>query len=129
HRGYDGALRELAVARPGLPNNPAFFILSGYINRRRNNWGQAERDFSTAVALDTRNPNAYNLLADTYNLQRRHLLAAHVYERVVAAGRRAQIVFYPRGSAIFNGTENSTELRDVLAKNPDMDVGGGQTPF
>jgi len=129
HRDYDGALRELAIARPGLPNDTAFFVLSGYINRRRNNWAQAERDFSAAVALDPRNPNAYNLLADTYNLQRKHFLAAQVYDRVLAAGERTPIVFYRRDSAIFNGTGNSTEMRDVLAKNPDMDVGGGQTPF
>ncbi len=73
-RDYDGALKELAIARPGLPNDTAFFILSGYINRRRNHWAQAERDFWTAVAIDPRNPNAYNLLADTYMLERRHLL-------------------------------------------------------
>jgi TolB-like protein/Tfp pilus assembly protein PilF len=129
HRDYDGALKELAIARPGLPNDTAFFILSGYINRRRNNWAQAERDFSTAVELDPRNPNAYNLLADTYNLQRKHFLAAQVYDRVLAAGERTPIVFYRRDSAIFNGTGNSTEMREVLAKNPDLDVGGGQTPF
>jgi TolB-like protein/Tfp pilus assembly protein PilF len=129
HRDYDGALKELAIARPSLPNDTAFFILSGYINRRRNHWSQAQRDFSTAVALDPRNPNAYNLLADTYNLQRKHLLAAQVYDRVLAAGEREPIVFYRRASAIFNGTGNSTEMRDVLAKNPDLDVGGGQTPF
>ena len=100
-RDYDGALKELAIARPGLPNDTAFFILSGYINRRRNNWAQAERDFSTAVALDPRNPNAYNLLADTYNLQRRHLLAAQVYDRVLAAGERTPIVCFRRASAHF----------------------------
>ncbi|MGA7273438.1 MAG: FlgO family outer membrane protein, partial [Candidatus Udaeobacter sp.] len=65
HRDYDGALAELAIARPGLPNSTPFFILDGYITRRRNHWPEAERDFSTAVALDPRNPNAYNLLADT----------------------------------------------------------------
>jgi TolB-like protein/Tfp pilus assembly protein PilF len=128
HRDYDGAIKELAIARPGLPNDTAFFILSGYINRRRNNWTQAERDFSDAVALDPRNPNAYNLLADTYILERRHLLAAQVYERVLATGERTPIVFFRKASAVFNGTGNSTELRKVLAKNPDMDVGGGQTP-
>lgn len=127
HRDYDGALKELGIARPGLPNDTAFFILSGYINRRRNNWLQAERDFSDAVALDPRNSNAYNLLADTYNLQRRHLLAAQVYDRVLAAGERTPIVFFRRDSALFNGTGNSTELRQVLSENPDMDIGGGQT--
>ena len=128
-RDYDGALKELAIARPGLPNDTAFFILSGYINRRRNNWAQAEQDFSTAVALDPRNPNAYNLLADTYNLQRKHLLAAQVYDRVLAAGERTPIVFYRRDSALFNRTGNSTELRRVLSENPDMDIGGGQTSY
>ena len=64
-RDYDRALEELAIARPGLPNSTPFFILSGYINRRRNHFHEAERDFSTAFALDPRNPNAYNLLADT----------------------------------------------------------------
>ncbi len=128
HRDYDGALKELAIARPGLPNDTAFFILSGYINRRRNNWAQAERDFSTAMALDPRNPNAYNLLADTYNLQRRYELAAQVYERVLAAGARTPIVFFRQASALFNGTGDSKALREVLAKNPDMDVGGAQTP-
>ena len=127
HRDYDGALKELAIARAGLPNDTAFFILSGYINRRRNNWAQAERDFLTAVALDPRNPNAYNLLADTYNLQRRHLLAAQVYDRVLAAGERTPIVFFRRDSALFYRTGNSTELRQVLSTNPDMDIGGGQT--
>src|SRR5205809_4313982 len=122
-RDYDRALKELAIARPGLPNDTAFFILSGYINRRRNNWAQAERDFSTAVALDPRNPNAYNLLADTYNLQRKQSHGAQVYERVLAAGERTPIVFFRRNSALFNGTGNSTALREVLAKNPDMDVG------
>jgi TolB-like protein/Tfp pilus assembly protein PilF len=128
-RDYDGALKELAIARPGLPNDTAFFILSGYINRRRNNWAQAERDFSTAVALDPRNPNAYNLLADTYNLQRRHLLAAQVYDRVLAAGERTPIVFFRRDSALFYATGNSTGLRQVLSENPDMDIGAAQTPI
>src|SRR6266576_3360980 len=128
HRDYDGALHELAIARPGLPNDAAFFILSGYINRRRNNWAQAERDFLDAVALDPRNPNAYNLLADTYNLQRRYVASTQVYDRVIAAGERTPIVLFRRASALFNGTGDAGGLRDVLAENPNMDVGGGQTP-
>src|SRR5438094_2052800 len=34
-RDYDRALEELAIARLGLPNSTPFFILSGYITRRR----------------------------------------------------------------------------------------------
>src|SRR5205814_7712313 len=127
-RDYDRALEELAIARPGLPNSTPVFILSGYINRRRNNWSQAERDFSTAVALDPRNPNAYNLLADTYRLQRRFPEVVQTYERVIAAGEQTPIVQFRQASSIFDGRGNSKALRDVLARNPDMDVAGGQTP-
>jgi tetratricopeptide (TPR) repeat protein len=128
HGDYDRALEELAIARPALPNSTPFFILSGYINRRRNHWPEAERDFSTAVALDPRNPNAYNLLADTYVLQRRFSEAVQTYERVMDAGERTPIVQFRQASAIFNGTANSEPLREVLAKSPEMDVAGGQTP-
>lgn len=127
-RDYDRAQEELAIARPGLPNSTPFFILSGYINRRRNHFPEAERDFSTAVALDPRNPNAYNLLADTYALQRRFSEAVQVYDRVVAAGEQIPIVLFRRASAKFGGTADPGPLRDILARVPEMDVAGGQTP-
>jgi hypothetical protein len=58
---------SIAVARISAP----FFILAGYMSRRQNRWAEGERDFKTAVQLDPRNPNAYNLLSDTYILERR----------------------------------------------------------
>ena len=128
HRDYDRAQQELAIAGPGLPNSTPFFILSGYINRRRNHWPEAERDFATAVALDPRNPNAYNLLADTYVLQRRFPEAVRVYEGVLAAGEQTPIVRYRLTSNRFFWTGDSTLLRAVLAETPDMNVGGRQTP-
>src|SRR5437868_4232033 len=127
-RDYDRALEELAIARPGLPNSTPFFILSGYINRRRNHFPEAERDFSTAFALDPRNPNAYNLLADTYVLQRRFPEAVHVYDNVLAAGEQVPIVRARRASCMLWGTGDSGPLRDILAKFPDMEFAGSQTP-
>lgn len=128
-RDYDRALEELAIARPGLPNSTPFFILSGYINRRRNHFPEAERDFSTAFALDPRNPNAYNLLADTYVLERRFSEAVlRVYDNVLAAGENVPIVGFRRAAAILFGTGDTGPLRDVMAKFPDMEFAGGQTP-
>jgi TolB-like protein len=127
-RDYDRALEELAIARPGLPNNTPFLILSGYINRRRNHFSDAERDFSAAFALDPRNPNAYNLLADTYVLQRRFPEAVHVYDNVLAAGEDVPIVRFRRASCAFAGTGDSRPLRDILAKSPEMEFAGSQTP-
>ena len=127
-RDYDRALEELAVARPGLPNSSPFFILSGYINRRRNHFPEAERDFATAFAIDPRNPNAYNLLADTYVLERRFPEAVHVYDNVLAAGEDVPIVHFRRASSIQSGTADIGPLREVLKKFPEMEFAGGQTP-
>src|SRR6266705_2801667 len=127
-RDYDRAQEELAIARPGLPNSTPFFILSGYINRRRNHFPDAERDFATAFALDPRNPNAYNLLADTYVLERRFPESVHVYDNVLAAGEDVPIVRFRRANCVLNGTGNTGPMRDVLAKFPDMEFAGGQTP-
>ena len=128
-RDYERAMEELAIARPGLPNSTPFFILSGYINRRRNHFHEAERDFSTAFALDPRNPNAYNLLADTYVLQRRFPEAVHVSDNVLAAGEQTPIVRFRRATAILYGTGDTGPLREILTKYPDMEFAGGQTPF
>ena len=128
HRDYDHAQQELAIARPGLPNSTPFFILSGYINRRRNHWAEAEQDFNIAAALDPKNPNAYNLLADTYVLERRFPEAVQVYERVISAGEQSPLVQYRLASAQFFGTGDSTSMRAALAEAPDLDVGGRQTP-
>jgi TolB-like protein/Tfp pilus assembly protein PilF len=127
-RDYDRAQEDLAIARPGLPNSTPFFILSGYINRRRNHFSDAERDFSTAFALDPRNPNAYNLLADTYVLQRRFPEAVRVYDNVLAAGEQAPIVEFRRASCLYSGTGDSRPLRDILRRVPDMEFAGSQTP-
>ena len=127
-RDYDRAQEQLAIARPGLPNSTPFFILSGYINRRRNHFSDAERDFSTAFALDPRNPNAYNLLSDTYVLQRRFPEALQVFDNVLAAGEDVPIVRFRRAGCIFYGTGNSGPYRETLAKFPDMEFAGSQTP-
>jgi len=128
-RDYDRAMEELAIARPGLPNSTPFFILSGYINRRRNHFHEAERDFTTAFALDPRNPNAYNLLADTYVLQRRFPEAVHVSDNVLAAGEQTPIVRFRRATAILYGTGDTGPIREILTKYPDMEFAGGHTPF
>jgi TolB-like protein/Tfp pilus assembly protein PilF len=127
-RDYDRALEELAIARRGLPNSSPFFILSGYINRRRNHFPEGERDFATAFAIDPRNPNAYNLLADTYVLERRYSEAITVYDNVLAAGETGAIVHFRRASCFFSGFGDSESLRDILTEFPEMEFAGAQTP-
>jgi TolB-like protein/Flp pilus assembly protein TadD len=129
HRDYERAQEELAIARPGLPNSVPFFNLSGYINRRQGHWAEAERDFATAVRLDPRNPNAVNLLADTFILERRFPEARLASDRAIAAGMREPIDLIRRASLDFGETGDPTTLRAAMAAAPDVDVGGGETSW
>ena len=129
HRDYEHAQEELAIARPGLPNSVPFFNLSGYINRRQGHWNEAERDFATAVKLDPRNPNAVNLLVDTFVLERRFPEAKLAYDQAIAAGMRQPIALIRRAALDFGETGDPTTLRAALAAAPDVDVGGGETSW
>src|SRR5262249_32909394 len=93
-----------------------------------NNFPQAERDFSTAFAIDPRNPNAYNLLADTYVLERRLPEAGRVADNFFAAGETGPVLFFRPASSIQSGTRDIWTPRNVLTKYPDMEFAGGQTP-
>src|SRR5437762_7626430 len=63
---YDGALRELEIARQSLPGDVWIFSLKGYIERRQGRWGECVRDLERATELDPRNVLTLQQLALTY---------------------------------------------------------------
>jgi TolB-like protein/Tfp pilus assembly protein PilF len=129
HREYERAQEELGIARPGLPNSVPFFNLSGYIHRRQGHWTEAEREFATAVKLDPRNPNAVNLLVDTFVLERRFPEAKLAYDRAIAAGMREPIALIRRAALDYGEMGNPTTLRAAMAAAPETDVGGAETSW
>ena len=128
-RDYQQADKELALARPGLPNSIPFLTLSGYLRRREGRWEEGKRDFARAVELDPRNINASNLLADTYVLLREFAEAVAVANRSIAAGLDLPITKVRREFIRFAATGDVEILERALAgAPPDLDVGGGETP-
>ncbi len=127
-RDYARAEKELAIARPGLPNSTPFFVLAGYIERRQGRWPEAEADFRKAVSLDPRNPNAVNLLTDTYVLLRRFEEAIQNYDRAIAAGLDTPIIHLRKEYIRFAASGDlGIAKRALAATPPDLDVGGGTT--
>jgi TolB-like protein/Tfp pilus assembly protein PilF len=128
-RDYERAEKELALAKPGLPNSISFFTLSGYLHRRLGRWEEGKRDFTRAVELDPRNPNASNLLADTYVLLRQFDPAIAEANRAIAAGLDQPITKLRREFIRFAATGDIEILDRALAEAPpDLDVAGGETP-
>lgn len=128
-RDYDRAEKELALARPGMPNSVPFLTLSGYLHRREGKWEEGKRDFNRAVDLDPRNINASNLLADTYLLLRQFKEAIAVADRSIAVGLDLPITHLRREFIRFAATGDPDILEHALAQAPpEIDIGGGETP-
>jgi serine/threonine-protein kinase len=81
---YDGALRELEIARQSLPGEDWVFSLKGYIERRQGRWEECIRDLEHATALDPRNVLTLQQLALTYEQLRRYAEEKSTYERILA---------------------------------------------
>ena len=83
---YDGARRELELARRSLPNDPLVFELAGFVDRRQGRWDAATRNFLRALELDPRNTNTYTLqqLAVSYYYLRRYADQTAILDRALA---------------------------------------------
>lgn len=69
-RDYEGARRELAIARAALPNTPEVFSLTCYLERRVGRWPEALANQEKAFSLDPKNPSIINDQTITYDVLR-----------------------------------------------------------
>jgi TolB-like protein/Flp pilus assembly protein TadD len=121
-REYAGALAELGLARPSLPNDPRLFELTGYILRRRGQQEEGLRNLEKAVELDPRNYFTMQQIAISYDLLRRHPEEAAILDRALTIipndlavkGARALVDFLWKAD-----TRPLHEMIDsILAKDP-----------
>src|SRR5438552_4573279 len=85
-RDYEAALREVAIAQRGLPNDPTVFSLPAFIARRKGNWEECIYNFERSVELDPRNVWTVHQAAQTYWFLRRFSDMARLLDRAVAVG-------------------------------------------
>src|SRR5438094_141161 len=85
YRDYQAALAELAIARRGLPNDPAVFKLAGFIARRQGHWEQCISNFERAAELDPHNWFLLQQTAGAYQSLRRFSDSARTLDRALAA--------------------------------------------
>ena len=81
---YDGALRELEIARQSLPGEDWIFSLKGYIERRQGRWEECICDLERATELDPRNVLTLQQLALTFEQLRRYAEEKSTFERILA---------------------------------------------
>jgi tetratricopeptide (TPR) repeat protein len=84
YRDYDGALKELDIARQTLPNDPEIFELTGYILRRRGKSEEGLQSIQRALDLDPRNFYTLQQIALSYGQLRRYVEETAVLDRAIA---------------------------------------------
>jgi len=82
-RDYNAALAELEAARPGLPNDPRIYEVTGYILRRRGQQEEGVRNLEKAIELDPRNYDIMQQMALSYQFLRRYADAAAILDRAL----------------------------------------------
>jgi TolB-like protein/Flp pilus assembly protein TadD len=102
---YEAALKELAIARGGLPNDPGVFRAMAAIQRRQGKWQESSASYAKAVSLDPRNPILLENMGMNYLAVRDYTTAARIFDRAIKAAPqtftirelRARVEFYSKG--------------------------------
>jgi DNA-binding winged helix-turn-helix (wHTH) protein/TolB-like protein/Tfp pilus assembly protein PilF len=88
-RDYEPALRELKIARDGLPNSPELLRLIGWVEQRKGRWDDSLRTYMRAFDIDP--VSTAEVIAVHYNHQRQYDEARR-FIAISKAGNRAAIV-------------------------------------
>jgi tetratricopeptide (TPR) repeat protein len=83
-RDYAGALAELEIAEPKLPNEPSVFAVKASIQRRQGHWEESTRNFRRAAELDPRNWTRLRELGRSYGYLLRYAEQKSMFDRVLA---------------------------------------------
>ena len=81
---YDGARREIEIARRTLPNDPRTFEWSGYIDRRQGRWQESTRNLERALELDPNNTFILQQISSSYDGLRKYAREAAALDRILA---------------------------------------------
>ncbi len=84
YRNYDGALKELELARQTLPNSAEILELTGYILRRRGKSEEGLQFIQRALDVDPRNFFTLGQIALSYGFLKRYPEEAAVLDRALA---------------------------------------------
>src|SRR5439155_6786554 len=119
---YDGALRELELARQSLPGEDWIFSLKGYIERRQGHWEECIRDLERATELDPRNVLTLQQLALTYQQLRRYAVEKSTFERILTFEPNDPVTNSMHAFVELDSKADTRPLREVIDlirdKNP-----------
>ncbi len=123
---YDGALRELAIAQAGLPNDADVFLVTGSIKRRQGKWSESIIDLKRAAELNPKDPNMWANLGTAYQAVHDYTRAEQSFERGITADPDFFMNYWLRAQSEFERTGNLQPLQEAIQRTAAMTDPYGQ---
>ena len=127
YRDYDGALKELAIARRVLPNEPLVLVVAGLINRRQGRWEQSTQELERALELDPRNIYILQQISFSYEFTRRYPKMAAVLDRVLSIAPKDPNTRVQRAIVQLESRADLRPLRSAIESVVAQDSDAGAT--
>jgi TolB-like protein/Tfp pilus assembly protein PilF len=119
YRDYERARVQLAIAKPGLPNNSDAIELPAFIDRRQGHFEKAVQGFKEALALDPRNPDPISDLAYTLYAMREFRAAEEVYDQLInRVPDQPMLKVQKEWFVTFMKTGDNTRVRSAIPELP-----------
>ena len=117
-RDFAAALRELAAARKGLPNESAIFRAIAAIERRQGKWKESTAHYNHAVSLNPNDAVLVENLALNYNATRDYAAAAETFDRAIKLAPDAFEIQAERGWVDVYANGDFRRLHELLDAAP-----------
>jgi TolB-like protein/Tfp pilus assembly protein PilF len=119
YRDYERARVQLAIAKPGLPNNSDAAELPALMDRRQGHFEKAVPELNEALTLDPRNPAPISDLAYTLYLMRQFREAGLVYDQLInKVPDQPMLKVQKEWFVTFMRTGDDTGVRTAIAQLP-----------
>ncbi len=120
-RDYDLALKELALAEVGLPNDPEVMGTQGYIMRRQGNFQSAIEKLERAFAVSPRDHKLANEIGGTYLLLREYSSAEKFLNQAISLAPDLRSNYFIKASLYYSWRADTGLARVALAMCPCQD--------
>ncbi len=114
YRDYDGARKQLALARRLLPNEPLVLVIAGFIDRRQGRWEESIKELEHALELDPRNLFILQQTSFNYDYQRRFSKVATLLDRVLSIAPKDANTRVQRAMLDLKSHADTQPLRSVI---------------
>jgi TolB-like protein/Flp pilus assembly protein TadD len=118
-RDYEAALKELAIATAGLPNEPGIFRAMAAIQRRQGKWKESNASYAKAVSIDPRDPILLENMGMNYLAVRDYTTATRIFDRAIKAAPETFTIQELRARVEFYSKADLRPIQTLLAAWPE----------